>query len=474
MHWNDQSADGGEGRDWLTWGTAGLLLASLLIGGGGAEAPLLNGLLQAGGAVLLSFAAARHFTGRPLPVAAIVPLAFLLLLLLLILAQLVPLPPSWWNDLPGRETAATIYALADGKAAWHPLSLDPEATRRFAAALLLPAGLFVAAMHAKHRGLIILARTVVFAALLSAVLAAAQLAFGLRSGLFPYGLPGAPVPTGLFANPNHQAQLMLAAILMAGFLIHFGSTGAWPRRRGKLPFHPAWLLFPVFAAGAVTTQSRAGLILLVPALVVAILIASRRRGLARAFGMSLIAVLALAVVAAIFPGGLARGMEIQLELSAGGRITNLPDLLYTLGQHWPWGSGFGTFVPVFKANENLDLMGDAFVNHAHNDLLELLIEGGLPMAALLVAASVAMAVRLWRLAAARGSSEPVTALTGFTIILLAVVHSLVDYPLRMHSLAAVAAIALAFFQSTAPRIGRAPSRSHGHRLVVGMGSGATR
>jgi O-antigen ligase len=459
MHLNDQREAAAGRRNWLTWSAAGLLLAAILIGGGGAEAPALNGLLQAGGAMLLCLTAARHLSGRSLPSAAAVPLALLLLILLLVLAQLVPLPPAWGDSLPGREAAASIYALMGDKAASHPLSLDPEATRRFAAALLLPAGLFLAALQADDRGLVILAKTVVIGAGVSALLAAAQLIFGLPPRLFPYGLPGAPVSTGLFANPNHQAQLMLAAIIMSGFLIYSSPIWPRPRRPGNLPFHPAWLLIPLFMAGALTTQSRAGLLLMVPALLAAILIAARRRGLARAFGLVIIAIPVLALVIAIVPGGLARGTELQMELSAGGRITNLPDILYTLRQFWPWGSGFGTFVPVFKANENLDLMGDAYVNHAHNDLLELLIEGGLPMAVLLGAALVAMAVRLWRLTAARNSSEPVPALVGLAILLLALIHSLVDYPLRMPSLAAVAAIALAFFQSPALRTAQGQRRS---------------
>ena len=463
MHVNYQSELAAVRADWLVWSAAGLLLIAILIGGGGAEAPFLNGLLAAGGAVLLCITAARHFTSRPLPSAAVWPLLFLVAMLLLILVQLVPMPASWWNGLPGREAAAGIYALIGQEAAPHPLSLDPEATRRFAASLLLPAALLFAALHANRNGLIILARTVVIGAMASAILALAQFAMGLQPGLYPYGLPRAAVSVGLFANPNHQAQMMLAAIVMCGVLIHFSPPRPRLRRRKNLPFHPVWLLFPLFMAGAILTQSRAGLALLIPAMIAAIMIAARRRGLARVFGLSLIAIPVLALMIALFPGGLDRGAEVQMELSAGGRITNLPDILFTLQQFWPWGSGFGTFVPVFKINENLDLMGDAFVNHAHNDLAELLIEGGLPMAVLLGAALLAMAVRVWRLVAARHLSEPATALAGLTIIFLALVHSMVDYPLRMQGLAAVFAIALAFFLSPSPKSGHGHGASPRHR-----------
>jgi O-antigen ligase len=446
--------------DWLAWSASATLLASIVLGGGGAEAPLLNGLLEAAGALLLCMVTARHLTGRPLPPTAIMPIALLIALLLLILAQLIPLPPAWWNGLPGRQATNAIVAVNGSSDTWLPLSLDPEASRRFAAALLLPTGIFVAAITTSHQGRLVLAGTVVTGALLSALLAAAQVASGLQAPLFPFGRAGAAVPTGLFANPNHQAQLMLAALVMSGVIVHFAPDPPRRHRRGKPPFHPAWLLLPLFMAGVAITQSWAGLILLPPALLAAVWIGARRRSLARIFGWSAIAILAAAAVTAIFSGGPAEGMKLQLEYSAGGRITSFPDIIYTLRQYWPWGSGFGTFVPVFKANENLDLMGDYYLNHAHNELLELLIEGGLPMAILLAVGLIVMSVRLWRLATARGLPEPVLALAGLAVLLLAMLHSLVDYPLRMHSLAAVAAVGLAMFQSVVPRHGQASSSPH--------------
>jgi O-antigen ligase len=118
-----------------------------------------------------------------------------------------------------------------------------------------------------------------------------------------------------------------------------------------------------------------------------------------------------------------------------------------LKQSWPWGSGLGTFVPVFQANENLDLVQAAWVNHAHNDLLEWLLETGLPGAILLAAALASLIWRMLRLMRSRTVADPAPALAGFTILLLLSVHSLVDYPLRMRSLAAVAALAIAFILS---------------------------
>ena len=447
--------------DPFAWSAAALLLLSLILGGGGAEAPILNGFLEACGGILMCAAIAAHFTSRPFPDAATVPVAFLAAALLLVALQLLPLPPSVWRDLPGREAAVAALEVSGGASQWRPLSLDPEATRRMAAGLLLPAGLLLATLHARHQGLVIMTRAIVIGALISAILAAAQVALGLPESLYPYGAPGAAVPTGIFANPNHQAQLMLAGLVASGLLIRLGNPQIRIRRaQGSIRFHFGWLLFPVFIVSTIAVQSRAGLLLLLPALAAATMIALDRRGLARIFGVSIAAFVGLCAIVALLPGSLERSFELQSELSAGGRLTHLPDILYTLEQFRPWGSGFGTFVPVFKANENLDLMGDAFLNHAHNDLLELLIEGGLPAALLLVAIFSAMAIRLWRLITTARSTEPAPALAGLAILVLVLLHSLVDYPLRTDALAAVAGAALGLFVSSAQRRDQAPAKGN--------------
>jgi O-antigen ligase len=210
--------------------------------------------------------------------------------------------------------------------------------------------------------------------------------------------------------------------------------------------HLGWLLFPIFMALAVAAQSRAGMILLIPATAASAILASRRKGAGKMLIAFLALVVALVIIVAFTPGSLERALKLQSTVTEG-RIAFLPDVIYTLKQYWPWGSGLGTFVPVFQANENLDLVQAAWVNHAHNDLLEWLLETGLPGAILLAAALASLIWRMLRLMRSRTVADPAPALAGFTILLLLSVHSLVDYPLRMRSLAAVAALAIAFILS---------------------------
>ena len=97
-----------------------------------------------------------------------------------------------------------------------------------------------------------------------------------------------------------------------------------------------------------------------------------------------------------------------------------------------------------------------FINHAHNEPLELLLEGGVPAALAMLAYCVLL---VWRLTAARHSQLSLAALCGigFTIV-----HSLVDYPLRTAALVAVFALLNAiYFATDAPhKAARRRRRSH--------------
>lgn len=430
----------------VTLGVLALTFVTIVLGGGGVEAPLRNGILEAFASILLCTVVATHFTVKPLPSAAIAPVWLLVAVLALIAAQLAPLPYSIWTSLPGRETATSVNQLIGGGKSWRPLSLDAEATRRAGAAFLVPAAVLFACLQANTRGLLLITRAVVLGSLISALLGAVQLALGSPDYLSMYDRAEARSGAGFFANPNHQAQLMLAAILGTSLLIQVErpQVNIYTASR-RVSFHLGWLLFPVFVVAVIATQSRAAMLLLFPAVIAAILIARGRKNGGQFIGLAGGFFMISAVVFALTPKSVTSAMQIQSLLVGEGRVISLPDILFTVRQYWPWGSGLGTFVPVFMANENLDLLTGPYLNRAHNDLLELLVEAGLPGAILLVITLLLMGVRLAQLI--RRRTAPVLALTGFAMLALLFAHSLVDYPLRTEALAAVAAVALALFIS---------------------------
>lgn len=439
-----------------------ILVVAIVAGGGGAEGPLNNGIIEAFSAVLLVACAASHFTNSPMPSNSAVPLWCAVATLLVTALQLLPLPPGLWTNLPGRELARAAAGLTGEAGSWKPLSLDPEATRRTAAALLPPIAIMLATIRCGEGGIRLLLRALIAAAALGSALAGIQIAAGTPDGLMPYGDPTAGVGTGFFANRNHQATLMLGALIASGLLVRLRTEASSSRTRGWIDrISLAWLFFPIFIVGTIATQSRAGLLLLPPTLLGAVIIASDNkisRSIAVVTGAGIGFAVALVLLTntgmwAKIPGG--------SDLLADARATNFPDIVYTTRQYWPFGSGFGTFVPVFMANENLDVAQAAYLNHAHNDYLELLIEGGLAAACLLTMWSAAIALRIRRLLVRSGEPQRSYGLCGLVILLVIAGHSLVDYPLRTDAIAVVAGLAVgllfrptgaARFRRTTPRL----------------------
>jgi len=126
------------------------------------------------------------------------------------------------------------------------------------------------------------------------------------------------------------------------------------------------------------------------------------------------------------------------------RVAILPVLKEMVERYFPWGTGFGTFEAVYLIHEPDALLGPAYVNHAHNDWLELLITGGLPGAVLIAWMGAAVAIRLTRLARSRDSDSAGVglAILGCVILAYVALGSLGDYPLRVPIIQCVFALAL--------------------------------
>src|SRR5690606_19187537 len=80
---------------------------------------------------------------------------------------------------------------------------------------------------------------------------------------------------------------------------------------------------------------------------------------------------------------------------------------------------------IYEAPSNIHR---AYVNHAHNDYLELILEGGAPAVLLIATYFMLLA---WQIPALRNSPFQKAALVAVVFVLI---HSLVDYPLRTFAL----------------------------------------
>jgi O-antigen ligase len=210
------------------------------------------------------------------------------------------------------------------------------------------------------------------------------------------------------------------------------------------------LLILAIIIGLTATQSRAGLALLFVAGLAGILLVWRHgRGQS---GRSLLRVAIGANVIALilafqfgFVAFMQRAEEQGLEDLRWpvARITSQAVLA-----NMPFGSGFGTFVPVYERFAPREMVQESYVNHAHDDWLELWLTGGAPAIILVLcflAWFAASTFRRWRGGPPEGPLLDVAlAQAASIVIVLLLLHSVVDYPLRIPAMSVLFAIACGY------------------------------
>lgn len=411
---------------------AGLLALTLLIGGAGGSFPRIEMLLAVSSIALAAYFLLLRRSWR-FPRLTALALWVLMLSLLLPVLQLVPLPPDIWQRLPGRQLVIETDA-ALGWSRWRPLTLDIEGTIRSLLAMLPAAAIFIGCMFLPWKARCQLLWIILAGTLVTVLLGIAQLASGGSFTPFASGHLGYPV--GLFVNRNHNAALLLVAMLIAA------SLGGMQIARGgpRVPWVIATLSAIVtFAIVAVGTTSRMALILLPVALAGSFLLLFYRQSTSR---LLLTSALVLSAVASLLfaSTGLDRAVA-RFSGLADPRLDYWTDIRWALETYGLAGTGFGTFVPVHKSAESLEAVVPQTTNHAHNDYLEILLEGGVPAIVVFMlfgAVLVMISIRIFRTKLRLEQVLALGAAAGGIGLLLA--WSFVDYPLRMASLSAVFAV----------------------------------
>jgi O-antigen ligase len=340
--------------------------------------------------------------------------------------QLVPLPPLLWRSMAGHDLVAATLDAAGAPAGWRPVSVIPWATFTSLLGLLAPVTAFFAARRMGWPALRAMLAALCLFAIASAVLGVIQRLTG-HLAIYRAGHEG--YATGFFSNRNQLADLILAGVATTPLLCK-----AEDRRRWRFVLSAIALLLSlaVFA-----TTSKAGVLLTGPTLAATLYViwrpAQRQLALAAAvFVVMIVAILSLNGLAPV----LARFSDSDVAGDRGIILTTMP---VAIRAFWPWGSGYGSFVPVYAAFEDLDLIGPTFVIEAHNDYLQLALEGGLPGTLSLL---VALAAILWALVSLWRRRVPLEAMAPAAIVVVLLAHSAVDYPLRMPALSVLFAVCL--------------------------------
>lgn len=356
-------------------------------------------------------------------------------LVVLYLLHLVPLPPSVWDMLPGREALKTNLKAFDERP-WLPLTVAPYLTVAALLSLIPPFCAYALASCADRDAGRWVMRTLAVFAVLTIGLQLLQ----KTGGLLIYAQVEAGYSHGFQANRNSQGDLL--AILMAA--LAFRQREGWSRGL----FAAQQLGFGVtLLVAAVLTGSRSG-IAMTGAMFLLLCFNLLRHSeipIKRQIPMLGLAVLTLGGIAAWLATTNAMVIRSIARFAIGsvGRTEIIwPDAIYTALQFMPWGAGFGAFMPAFQIYESQETF-TAFANRAHSEPLEVLIEAGIPGAIIVAGLILATLWRGWG-AIRRGEGDDERSHGGLLgiVTLLLLAHSMVDYPMRSMSIAVLFATLL--------------------------------
>lgn len=424
------------------WALLVLLICAVIFGGGGSRYGIANLLVQLTAIGALAFhreAFLRFWSQSPWALRMLVLASVILPSLFLI-----PLPPQVWTALPGRELVAQSLELAGG-IGWTTASVDPVRTLLAITALITPLAVLFIGWKISRTRLITLGWIVVLLGIANFAVGIVQVLSNGATGLFYPENPMPGVLFGTFANRNTTGLFLVGCLAFAALL-------SAPPKAGQAALPARIFICVLLVVAILLTRSRTALVLAALPLagfflqfLVQRLSADRQRTPANGnskwvviagVALSLGAISSVAVVA---PGQIGEVAERFRSDRTDARAYIWEDATYVATRYWPIGSGTGTFDDVFQTDESLENITQRRAGRAHNDYLEVAIEAG--AAGLMLAASwlVLLGWLSWQ---ARTRGERWIAWSGSITLLAISLQSITDYPLRNHTMLALAAFAL--------------------------------
>lgn len=432
------------------WVLGAVLVFIFLLGGASRSDVLSLPFLRASSAGMLAWLIARH--GRVGLNDARIHVQAIGVIALFLLVQVIPLPPSIWQLLPGREIMVDIAKTAGLEGSWRPFAMVPHAAWNALFSLFIPAVAVAAAGFAGQRNDRNLVGLIIAIATFAAMLGIVQLGVGRVLPVYLYSVTNDDSAVGLMANRNHHALFLSAVIpLIAVWLSTIKAEAKKLQAVTYTGLAGVAVLIPLIIA----VGSRAGLVLGTVGLASAAIIyrrppplARRRAKIEKAIDERLViaaAIFALIIFSLLSARYTAFDRMADDSLRSSDRVELIPVLFQMIKTHFPFGSGAGSFVTVFEIFEPDTMVFEKYYNHAHNDFLELVAEHGVAGLALIVGA-----VTGWLYAARwilfgcdpenRREQVVLLGVAGLAILMLCAIGSAVDYPVRVPSISALVAI----------------------------------
>ncbi|MGH1352221.1 MAG: O-antigen ligase family protein [Methyloligellaceae bacterium] len=433
-------------------------LAAVPLGGNIALAWGLNGVITA--FMLMWFAVDARLAGGTLPVpvrTVSLPLIAYMLVCLAVFLQSSSYLPGMLSHPLWSETATAL-----GKAVPATISVNPSATLIGLLRLLTYGGVFWLALQfgRDYNQADFLLKIIAIAVLANALYAITLWSSGSQTILGFDKWVGKEEVTGTFVNRNHFASYIgIGCVIWLLFVLR-SVEGLIVRLRGvRLKYYTEIIIGEFFI--------RKGLYLCGLLILVGVLLLSRSRaGFLCAFaGMFTLMVLRCASWSRYFKSDRSEtpssfinfsvgfcvmiiacsGLYYLFQKSGGSRLLSrlssenaidyervgvFGKAIQAIGDA-PWfGSGFGTFADIFPLYRDSILSAYGRWNQAHNTYLENLMELGVPVAVLLFLTVGWCVYRCLQGALLRKKSQSFSQ-TGFSVSVIVLLHSLIDFPLQI-------------------------------------------
>lgn len=402
------------------------LFLALLIGGGTASGLYTDTIIQ----ILAVIAAAVVLSGSSEQKIDRRAFWMLLAIFALGLIQVVPLPANLVD--PFRAELLTGNLDSDGKASLRFVSLGVGRTLECLVYVAAVAGFFLGVLKLRPDQVYALLPFFFMGVICNALAGAIQ--YSLVENVSIEGFLPFTIKAGLFANVNHFSALLFISI---PFVVFFGLF------RGHIYSGLAGLialLLLLLAAG-----SRAGVLIGLAITLISVLFLASR---SRTGGFTM---LALFIGMSIYSVGAWSKIDAEVLDPEFGRGEFAATTVDGIKDNWLLGVGFGNFEKAYQIYEKEEMIFRSYVNHAHNEYLEIIFEGGVISGVILII----YLIILWS-AYVKGGRSPFQKAALLSILFL-LVHSLVDYPLRTMALALTFAYlnAILFHTGFGPRLGKA-------------------
>ena len=358
--------------------------------------------------------------------------AFLFTLYIL---YILPLPPVIWSSMDGRGIILEGYKLVGITPTWLPMSLSPEETF-FSLFDFIPiiALILIMRLSATEDEIRLSMITLLSIGVISALLGLIQ-SIGSENNLSFYKFSNEGFPVGFFSNINHQACFFAMLVPLAVYFL-FGRKSLIYRWSGAQKLLGVTSLI-LYLPGTFLLGSLAGYLMIPLGFFISILILKYRVISTKIVRWKLISVCFILVFSLIM---------LRFELYAFSP-ENLPADIHDRQNIWQsslkikhnfgfWGIGPGSFEKVYGVFEDRSNITRVYINEAHNDYLQILLELG-PLGLL-----VFLAIIVWLLlqiskclsTASKHRNIKLLFTVSATMPLL---HSAVDYPFRTIAISSV-------------------------------------